>query len=472
MGIDTELEDIYFAMIMIFSLRSRLSAATGILGVATIFIATAMSQVNNVSSPQAKTGCQVSLQTLKANLGGYCRGPSRSRVIVFVNGIFGDAVDTWSNGASYWPDMLAKDPTFDDSDIYVHSFQSPLLTSAQEIDELAGRMTDFLSVDGIFAKHKEVVFICHSMGGLITRAYLLKTLPPPRSVPMIYFYATPTTGANIAGIAAHLSQNPQLKYMLPLDENGYVGDLQNAWLRTSIEASVNYPAEIASYCAYELIDTWGFRVVTRESATNLCNHETRAVRTDHIGIVKPKSEFDDPYVYFKAAYLYTFGSASIRARSIIQKGKTFAQGTSSTTDFVADSNKFSVLGFRRQLSGAVCGQEKIEKMVVPYSIPDEDEILEVLPTIGESTRLSDGVGHVLGFGVGDVSRTTLGNTLSVALVSYDRHSARVTYRLRGGTKTRCSTLQSADIVINIVVTSPRQNELARLYAVHSPVAGN
>src|SRR5438477_534244 len=39
--------------------------------------------------------------------GGYFRGPGKDRVIVFVNGIFGDAVSTWKNdGGAYWPTML------------------------------------------------------------------------------------------------------------------------------------------------------------------------------------------------------------------------------------------------------------------------------------------------------------------------------------------------------------------------------
>src|SRR5580704_13095652 len=76
-------------------------------------------------------GCEVPLDALKAHLGGYCRGPRKDRVIVFVNGVFGDAVDTWSSKTGYWPDLLARDPDFADADIYVHSFQSPYRAVAQ-----------------------------------------------------------------------------------------------------------------------------------------------------------------------------------------------------------------------------------------------------------------------------------------------------------------------------------------------------
>jgi hypothetical protein len=43
----------------------------------------------------------------------------KDRVIVFVNGIFGDAVSTWmNNDCAYWPALLAADHAFDDADIY------------------------------------------------------------------------------------------------------------------------------------------------------------------------------------------------------------------------------------------------------------------------------------------------------------------------------------------------------------------
>jgi pimeloyl-ACP methyl ester carboxylesterase len=381
-------------------------------------------------------GCTRSLSILKSSLGGYCRGPSKQRVIVFVNGIFGDAVDTWSNHGAYWPNLLAEDPVFDDSDIYVHSFSSPTFATAQEIDELAGRMSDFLEADQVFRKHKEVIFICHSMGGLITRAYLLKLRPSPKSVPMIYFFATPSAGANVAGVAANLSKNPQLKYMQPLDDGGYVGDLQNAWLRTSDDPNLNYPNAIASYCAYELKDTWGFRVVTRVSATMLCNRETRAVLSDHIGIVKPSSSTAEPYIYFKAAYLHTFSWVPQAAMAAINSRRATSDSTG--TDFLTYHGYHGASGFDTRLRGfkslnqlkAIgCDEDRVGTVSVSYSIPEDEEIVEIIPTVENEVNLVRS---------------------SVALLSYNRESALVNYHFHGPDKRNCLNLGRADIVVNIV----------------------
>lgn len=398
---------------------------------------------SHLSDVHATDGCQVRPEELRKHSGGYCRGPEKDRVIVFVNGIFGDAVDTWSNKGAYWPALLAGDPTFSDTDIYVHSFDSPKIATAENIDELAGRMGDYLDSDAVFQKHKQVVFLCHSMGGLVTRAYLLKKRPNPSTVPMIYFFATPTTGANIAGIASHLSENPQLKYMLPIKEDGYVGDLQNAWLRTSDDPKVNYPNSVASFCAYEKLDTWGFRVVERQSATNLCNHETRAVLRDHLGIVKPASTTEEPYVYFKAAYLHTFGpvSAFIRTTLAAESQQSFALGTTREVTSQLGPETITIRGIKtfREYRDVGCEEERSGEVSATYTLQANQHIASVIPTVENINNLS---------------------SWSASLIRFDEKTAVVQYRIRGLNRTllglNCPGGGHADIVVNVAIISSRE----------------
>jgi hypothetical protein len=61
-------------------------------------------------------------------------------VIVFVHGIMGDGVSTWtSESESYWPTMLTMDHTFDGGDIFVYSYPTGFW-AALSIDELAENM--------------------------------------------------------------------------------------------------------------------------------------------------------------------------------------------------------------------------------------------------------------------------------------------------------------------------------------------
>ena len=226
----------------------------------------------------------------------YIRRSNADTVIVFVHGVFGGADGTWTNVAShaYWPRLLADDPAFQNNDVYVYSYTSPYLGQSYTIDELIENMRLVFSNDEVFQKHKRVVFICHSMGGLVVRGFLKRYQANASQVPLIYFFSTPTSGAHIAQLAKFLSQNPQLHGMLPAKSDSYVADLQRDWRAL--------PIHVNSRCAYEKLNTYGIQIVDEQSASNLCDGPVDPILANHIDIVKPKDTSDLPYIAFKQAF--------------------------------------------------------------------------------------------------------------------------------------------------------------------------
>jgi pimeloyl-ACP methyl ester carboxylesterase len=241
-------------------------------------------------------------------LPGYIRGSKDShadRVIVFIHGVFGDGTSTWTNPAThaYFPALIRDDKTFDGVDIWVHEFDTPKLRRTYTIDELADHLRKYLNNDNVIANHRQVIFVCHSLGGLVARAYLLKYRLPVNQVPMIYFFSTPTTGADVATLASFISANPQLTDMrkMTTDSPGTIGTWQSQWVASE------YSHATLSYCGYETLPIHGVQIVQRESATNLCNTRYDPIRRDHIAIVKPADNTsDESYVAFRGAYRETF----------------------------------------------------------------------------------------------------------------------------------------------------------------------
>jgi pimeloyl-ACP methyl ester carboxylesterase len=372
-----------------------------------------------------------------SSAGGYFRPQSKKRVIVFVNGIFGDSVSTWKNDSdgAYWPDLMAKDHDFDETDIYIHSFQSPKLSTAQEIGDLAVRLRTVLTLDHVL-EHEKVVFLVHSMGGLVTRAMLVKTRLPYSKFPMIYFFATPTAGADVAGIAAHLSENPQLKNMLPLADNTYVKTLREEWLQTSNEPELNYPSKIASFCSYELRDTWHVRIVRELSATYLCNQENTSIVADHIGIVKPKDVRDDPYMYFKRAYQQTFAPdrALLSAAIAVEASKPMPTETRTVSLGTDAAAKFSLVQ-RRATSKYIdvgCEERKEGELDTNIKLAEYERVVEVLPTISNAVNVK---------------------ASAAALIHHTIGSATVKYWIQGPDRQflNCHGGGHADVVVNYVL---------------------
>jgi beta-glucosidase-like glycosyl hydrolase/pimeloyl-ACP methyl ester carboxylesterase len=272
--------------------------------------------------------------SLRAAPPGYVRGNKHThaaRVIIFVHGIFGDGIQTWTNpeNNAYFPALVRDDPTFKDADIWVHDFPSPKRGRTYTIDELADHLRKYLNNDNVITNHQDVIFVAHSMGGLITRAYLLKNrdqLPAAR-VPMLYFYSTPTTGSEVANLARVFSNSPQLMDLRRLTSStqSVLGVYESQWLSSPYRT-------IRTFCAYEVLRTHGVQIVDRTSATHLCTMPLDPIQRDHGTIVKPaNNDKDESYVAFREAYRETFGLESSTPEPSTNVNTTGAPATTSTT---------------------------------------------------------------------------------------------------------------------------------------------
>ena len=223
------------------------------------------------------------------------QSPGDDTVIVFVHGFMGDGVTTWTNSRTnaYWPLLLTLDHTFDGNDVFVYSYQTGP-NNAFSIDEIAENMRSVLTANGI-TNYNRIIFLSHSMGGLVTRAYLLKNRDVASHTSFAYFFSTPTTGSQIARLFQYIGSGPQLKSLVPLTPDAYLADLLRQWLA----AGFGFP----SYCAYEKEPTKGVAlVVSMDSAVSLCTKPVDPIDTDHIDIVKPADQNSTTYTVFKAAY--------------------------------------------------------------------------------------------------------------------------------------------------------------------------
>lgn len=225
---------------------------------------------------------------------------------------------------------------------------------------------------------------------------LVDARPPASQIPMIYFFATPTAGADVTDIASHLSQNPQLVDMLPLDYGGYVKDLFEQWLQTSGDPRLNYPNAIASYCAAERLKTWGVLIVPEYSAVELCNRETEVVLTNHIGIVKPENVRADSYVYFKAAYQRTFGNTADAINYTIESvnATNHAAPAGQFDEYTVKTRENHDLNLLLRQANATskyidvgCGETRQGDVVTQIGLKPTERVIEVRPAIANSVNI-------------------------------------------------------------------------------------
>ncbi|HEX9772582.1 MAG TPA: hypothetical protein VGA44_03880 [Steroidobacteraceae bacterium] len=227
--------------------------------------------------------------------------------MVFIHGIFGDAIDTWTNssGTSFFQ-LLNDDPNLGgELDLFAFGYTSTMLSgeSSFTLQEAANRLHERLKYHGVLA-YPGIVFVAHSMGGLVTLRELLTHRELLPQVPLIVFYATPQEGAQITTIARYVSANPALEEMLPGDRNNGLQQLNDEWKEATKEKG---PPII---CGYEKQPTYSVMVVPWESATRFCYGAALPIDESHLTIVKPdRPEHDSIVLLVNALNEHVVGQA-------------------------------------------------------------------------------------------------------------------------------------------------------------------
>jgi pimeloyl-ACP methyl ester carboxylesterase len=232
----------------------------------------------------------------------------KPRVIVFVHGLHGDR-DTWrAANEAYWPDLIRVDPHFSHSDVFVAAYPTPSSSGQFSTTQLAQRLWQQLKDNRVW-DHREVVFIAHSLGGLITEEMLLNHPADAAKTRFIVSYATPHQGSFVASFAKIYDGDPLLTDLSDSNDNDFLINLEQRWRSQPVVARIH------RFCAYEGQDTASgegvgrylhahARVVTYYSATYGCDTDTapQKIMADHIGIVKPTGRSSDAYTFFARVY--------------------------------------------------------------------------------------------------------------------------------------------------------------------------
>ena len=232
----------------------------------------------------------------------------KPRVIVFVHGLHGGP-ETWRalNGA-YWPQMIQTDPHFQKSDVVVAEYPTPSMRGQYSSTQLAQILYLSLKRQRVW-DHQEIVFIAHSLGGILTEEMLLSHPADAARVPFVVSYATPHQGSFVASLAKIYDSDPLLTDLRDSNDNSFLMDLEEKW-RSAPSAT-----RIHRYCAYEALDTAAgagigrylrahTRVVSYYSATYGCDADRapQKIDADHIDIVKPANLQADAYTFFARIY--------------------------------------------------------------------------------------------------------------------------------------------------------------------------
>lgn len=216
--------------------------------------------------------------------------PRAPHAVVFVHGLFGDTLGTWTNdnGSSFFEHLRAS-KSGDQFDVFAFGFTSKMLGNGSlDVRESANKLQQWLQFEGV-TDYPSIAFVAHSMGGLVVLRHLISAPELAKKVPLVVLYATPQEGAQISVIADKVARNPALAQMFPADKNAFLQQLSDDWRRLPERPRVS--------CGYEKKPMGGVMIVPWSSATRFCDDTPVAIEdTDHSTLVKPAGPRHDSVV--------------------------------------------------------------------------------------------------------------------------------------------------------------------------------
>lgn len=229
--------------------------------------------------------------------------------VVFVHGLNGDAYSTWhpeGQPGNYFPKWIAED--FPDARVWSINYQassSDWLGGSMPIEDRARQLSTVCQNKGIGINGKPVVFVSHSLGGLVVKEVLRFCATSSkdeerqfaRSVRGVVFLATPHAGSDSADLC---TSNICKLYRASIQVNQLERDNAmllslNYWFRDYATADKKQV-----FCFGENVGYPGVGLIVSKSSTDPGIPQCAPIFIDanHIDICKPTKRTADVYETF------------------------------------------------------------------------------------------------------------------------------------------------------------------------------
>lgn len=234
----------------------------------------------------------------------WVRDKKSDGVVVFVHGFLSSSAACWTargdGGAIQrsWPELLGRDSRFAHLDVFVAEYYTALTSASYSVPDCSRALYDVLSLggtSGVLAR-KHVIFICHSLGGVVLRHMLTTRADGFREKELgIVLCASPSRGsrqANWSWVFNWALGNEVLKQLRP--NNPLLGDLHQRFkLFLSESSETIHGLELAEHKS----ERWGrFGLwVSKDSAHAYFHDQAVIPESTHSSIVKPRSRGDATY---------------------------------------------------------------------------------------------------------------------------------------------------------------------------------
>jgi len=136
--------------------------------------------------------------------GVWIRRPINDSAVIFVHEILSNGDICWRSTKSYGPELLSNDNLLAAIGIYVFSYRSDAFSAGYSLGDAVEALNTYLRL-GKILQLKNVVFVCHSMGGIVARQFLVSKRVALAKIGIrsgLYLVESPSLGSDYANFVS------------------------------------------------------------------------------------------------------------------------------------------------------------------------------------------------------------------------------------------------------------------------------
>jgi len=140
--------------------------------------------------------------------GEWKRKPIGKTTVIFVHGILSNGDSCWLNkNGSYWPTLLCDEPDLKKFGVYIFTYPTGIFSGSYNLNDIVVALRHHIDFEKL-TDHKRIIFVCHSMGGIVVRKYLVDQvvdLIKSETEIGLFLVASPSLGAKYANMLKPLA---------------------------------------------------------------------------------------------------------------------------------------------------------------------------------------------------------------------------------------------------------------------------
>lgn len=214
--------------------------------------------------------------------------------VVFVHGVLSSSESGWCNEhGSNWPDLLNDALGDMPVAIYTYAYNTSLGSGSYSIDNAADVLQTLFELDGL-ARFRHIVFVCHSMGGIVARRFLVRRHYEYSNTNFSFFLvASPTQGSDFANWLAPIGKllgHAQVDALRVSQTNPWLASLNSDFAGIVQARHIRGRELVEDKPIFTMPGIFGKAIVSPLSAGGLFPDPLKIPASDHFSISKPSGQ--------------------------------------------------------------------------------------------------------------------------------------------------------------------------------------